>query len=223
MPYKYVVSVKSRSFKDAPPIIMNVVNRLIWAGKRIVTDGTWKQFNELLCLGYMEQQAISVSFDAPPPNPNFFRPPPSCSANLRLKYHDDGEKDLGPTIVSISIGGEATMTIRMKAKYYFCLTNVTRANHDPRTDNVERGTQLWRERLALKELQRAAAARDDDDDWSAVLKIKYEAAMEAFFTALAADKNKKSAPVVLTMDLRHGDMMCMHGHLLQARYEVCAP
>ena len=71
MPYKYVVSVKSQSFKDAPPIIMNVVNRLIWAGKKIVTDGTWKQFNELLCLGYMEQQAISVSFDAPP-TPTFF-------------------------------------------------------------------------------------------------------------------------------------------------------
>lgn len=116
------------------------------------------------------------------------------------------------------------MTIRMKAKYYFCLKNVTRATYDPRTDNVEKGTQLWRERLALKELQRAAAAAgDDDDDWSAVLKVKYEAAMEAFFTALAADKNKKSAPVVLTMDLRHGDMMCMHGHSLQARYEVCAP
>ena len=72
MPYKYVVSVDSRSFKDAPPIIMNVVNRLIWAGKKIVTDGTWKQFNELLCLGYMEQQAINVSFDARPATPNFF-------------------------------------------------------------------------------------------------------------------------------------------------------
>ena len=116
------------------------------------------------------------------------------------------------------------MTIRMKAKYYFCLTKVTRATYDPRTDNVQRGTQLWRERLALKELQRAAAAaRHDDDDWSAVLKVKYDAAMTAFFTALAAEKNKKHAPVVLTMDLRHGDMICMHGHLLQARYEVCAP
>ena len=116
------------------------------------------------------------------------------------------------------------MTIRMKAKYYFCLTNVTRATYDPRTDNVEHGTQLWRERLALKELQSAiAAAKDDDDNWSAVLRAKYEAAMEAFFTMLAADKNKKHAPVVLTMDLRHGDMVCMHGHLLQARYEVCVP
>ena len=44
---------------------MNIVNRLIWAGKKVVTDGTWKEFNELLCLGYMEQQAISVSLYPP--------------------------------------------------------------------------------------------------------------------------------------------------------------
>lgn len=62
MPYKYVVSVKSKAFSEAPPIILNVLNRLTWAGKRIVNDGTYKEFNELLCLGYFEKQKIGVGF-----------------------------------------------------------------------------------------------------------------------------------------------------------------
>lgn len=60
MPYKYVVAVKSKGFSEAPPVMMNVLNRLSWAGKRVVNDGTYQQFNELLCLGYMEKQSIKV-------------------------------------------------------------------------------------------------------------------------------------------------------------------
>ena len=61
MPYKYVVSVDSKPFSEAPPTIMNIVNRLTWAGKKVVNDGTYQQFNELLCLGYFENQSIGVS------------------------------------------------------------------------------------------------------------------------------------------------------------------
>ena len=71
MPYKYVVSVNSKGFNEAPLTIMNVVNRLTWAGKKVVQDDTYQQFNELLCLGYFEKQSIGVSpitSQTPPPS-----------------------------------------------------------------------------------------------------------------------------------------------------------
>ena len=33
-----------------------------------------------------------------------------------LQYHDDGEKELGPTVATLSLGGDATMMFRPKAK-----------------------------------------------------------------------------------------------------------
>ena len=62
MPYKFVVSVDSKPFKGAPQVIMNGLNRLIWAGKHTVGDMTFLQFNELLALGYFEEQSIGVRF-----------------------------------------------------------------------------------------------------------------------------------------------------------------
>ena len=61
MPYKYVVSVNSKGFRDAPSIIPKIVNRLLWAGKKVVNNGTFKNFNELLAIGYFEKQDIGVS------------------------------------------------------------------------------------------------------------------------------------------------------------------
>ena len=51
----------SRGFSQAPSGIMDALNHLTWAGKDAVTDGSFRPFNELLCLGYMEEQSISVS------------------------------------------------------------------------------------------------------------------------------------------------------------------
>lgn len=61
MPYKYVVAMDSKGFSEAPSPIMDALNHLTWAGKDAVTDGSFRPFNELLCLAYMEDQAISVS------------------------------------------------------------------------------------------------------------------------------------------------------------------
>lgn len=60
MPYKYVVDVDSKPFADAPGPIFQALNRLTWAGRKTVDDGTFKPFNELLTLGYFEQQKIGV-------------------------------------------------------------------------------------------------------------------------------------------------------------------
>lgn len=61
LPYKYVVAVDSRGFSEAPSAIMNALNHLTWAGKDAIKDGSYRPFNELLCLGYMEKQEIGVS------------------------------------------------------------------------------------------------------------------------------------------------------------------
>ena len=51
----------SKGFSEAPPAILNALNHLTWAGQDAVQDGSYRPFNELLCLGYMETQSISVS------------------------------------------------------------------------------------------------------------------------------------------------------------------
>lgn len=69
--------MQSKAFDEAPPSIMKAVHRMLWAGKTAAkTAGDWIQergeenpvpqgdvvFNELLSLGYMEDDRIAVSF-----------------------------------------------------------------------------------------------------------------------------------------------------------------
>ena len=62
MPYKFIVAVDSKPFKGAPQVIMDGLNMLTWAGKYTVSEPEFLQFNELLALGYFEEQAIGVCF-----------------------------------------------------------------------------------------------------------------------------------------------------------------
>jgi len=51
-----------------------------------------------------------------------------------IKYHDDGEMGLGPTIATLNLGHSAMITIRMKQKYFQgCTKEVTLSieNHSP--------------------------------------------------------------------------------------------
>lgn len=64
MPYKYVVSVDSKGFNEAPDEILCALGRLSWATEKTVVD-TGDKFlppNELLMLGYFEDMKIGVSF-----------------------------------------------------------------------------------------------------------------------------------------------------------------
>lgn len=65
MQYKYIVSVSSKGFSEAPQVVMDALNRLTWAGQYCVSDGSFKDFNEELVLGYFEKQAIGVSIITP--------------------------------------------------------------------------------------------------------------------------------------------------------------
>jgi hypothetical protein len=91
MPYKFIAATASNSLEDAAPAIRNTRSRLNWASEYIVKD-RHLEFNEVLALGYFEQQKIS--------------------------YHDDGESGLGPTIATLSLGAPGTMRLRMKARHY---------------------------------------------------------------------------------------------------------
>lgn len=62
MPYKYVVSVDSKGFDEAPPQVMRALGRLMWATEHAIT-AAGDEFlppNELLLLGYFENMSIGV-------------------------------------------------------------------------------------------------------------------------------------------------------------------
>lgn len=61
MPYKYVVSVDSKSFADAPPVILRALGRLTWATRDSMENkAEFQPPNELLTLGYFEDMSIGV-------------------------------------------------------------------------------------------------------------------------------------------------------------------
>ncbi|KAH8662109.1 hypothetical protein BX600DRAFT_437531 [Xylariales sp. PMI_506] len=102
--YKYGVFVETVGFNNAPEEILRCVSQLTWAqGKSIeaIPDAlqgmkfdnrsmalTTQPFNELLSLGYFESSTIS--------------------------WHDDGEKELGPTVATLSVGSPSVMRFRPK-------------------------------------------------------------------------------------------------------------
>lgn len=63
MPYKFVVSVDSKGFNEAPEDILRVLGRLSWACEKAVTStgAEYQALNELLALGYLGEQHIGVS------------------------------------------------------------------------------------------------------------------------------------------------------------------
>lgn len=123
-----------------------------------------------------------------------------------VQYHDDGEDELGPTIATMSIGGEADMTIRMKEKYYSAKSKDNKP-YDPDAPIIQ-GCQLYQERLELNALHKNG--RSDK-----VLRAK-----EADLQREAQKIGRHSPPVVLNMKLHHGDMVVMHGREIQKYFEV---
>lgn len=93
MPYKFIATGDSKSFEDAPAAVRAVRTRLNWAQRAFVNNESgYQDFNEELIFAYLEGQ--------------------------KIKYHDDGEKGLGPRIATLSLGAPATMLLRLKAKYF---------------------------------------------------------------------------------------------------------
>lgn len=122
------------------------------------------------------------------------------------QYHDDGEEDLGPTIATLSLGGEAAMTVRLKKKH-FNVKNMLKETYDPEAF-VFPHSQLYEERNALNRL------------YGTVNSAEFENAKKGFLEKLKRIRTV-NAPVILKLRLRHGDMVVMHGADIQRYWEVC--
>lgn len=202
MPYKFVVPQDSKAFKDAPGVIMNGLNRMTWAGRKAVTNGSFKDFNELLALGYFEKQRIGVRhFSVAVPHMTWRVP------NV-IQYHDDGEDELLGTIATMSIGGDAVMKLRMKDKWYSAKA-LKIDTYDP-TAEVIPGMQGWEDRMDLNRL------------YGQVSEKAFNVAKKKFFKNVADQKYGKNSksPVFVTLKLKHGDITVMNGRNLQKYFEV---
>jgi hypothetical protein len=62
-PYKFGVKQISKTFADAPEIILKALKRMTWAGQQTLgaQNAPFRDFNEVLALGYIEHCDISVS------------------------------------------------------------------------------------------------------------------------------------------------------------------
>ena len=78
-----------------------------------------------------------------------------------MNWHNDGE-GLDNTIVSLSLGGEATIGFRMKAEYHIpkALLPKNIARNNP-TRKVVVGSKHWAERVALND------SNGNVDEWEA--------------------------------------------------------
>ncbi|KAI9884066.1 MAG: hypothetical protein M1823_004156 [Watsoniomyces obsoletus] len=176
MPYKYIVAVDSKPFSEAPDLILNVLHRLQWAANQThaADDGPFGGFNELLAVGYLEEQ--------------------------KMGYHDDGEPGLGPTVASLSLGADATMSWRMKKTPYWGISKggVLRLEECPVA-----GCQHYEERQQYFDGDEEMSREDRED-----LEEK-----------VRGSQSQRNAPVALSITLRHGDIMVMHGADIQKYYE----
>ena len=126
-------------------------------------------------------------------------------SQLTYQYHDDGESTLGPSIATLSLGGQASMRIRMKASSWNGL--VRKKTYKGRVP-VAPGCKNEAALHALNaQFDQASAA-----EWAKLV--------EEFFCK--QKEIKVNAPVVLEMQLNHGDMVVMNGADIQKYYEVCA-
>lgn len=177
MPYKYVVAVDSKSFGEAPKAILRALHRLTWAGEQAVTDGTFQKFNELLTVGYFQEQ--------------------------KMGFHDDGERTLGPTIATLSLGGEATMSFRMKKRHYlgFSKSGVYQMDQEPMPGclEYERRLELYRNRYTISDAHRTSLLNEIVESATMV--------------------RVPASPQIIRTTLKHGDMIVMHGENIQQYYE----
>ncbi|CAN9453496.1 unnamed protein product [Alternaria alternata] len=149
MPYKFIAATASRPFDGATRPITSTRSRLNWAAKLLLAEENgksmdevcqeWqeKEFNEVLALGYFEEQKIN--------------------------YHDDGEFGLGPTIATLSLGAPGTMRIRMKARHYHGVSSVAGLYDDAAPIP---GCQQYEARLALQPAL-DVLRRSDTKAWNA--------------------------------------------------------
>ncbi|KAH6651887.1 hypothetical protein BKA67DRAFT_693119 [Truncatella angustata] len=106
--YEFGVHVDTKGFSDAPKEILTVASQLSWAQAQVMKL-VKKKFLESK-IDYLKQSMSLESED--------FNEVLSLAyfANSAIGYHDDGEKQLGPTVASISLGSPSMMRFKPKLK-----------------------------------------------------------------------------------------------------------
>ena len=100
------------------------------------------------------------------------------------------------------------MTIRLKKRYYQLPKGFSLETYDPKAE-VFPGSRLYKERLEINKLHEAGDDRG------------YKMAKAELFKNLK--KGNVNASPILTMKLRMGDMVVMHGGEMQKYFEVFQP
>jgi len=176
MPYKFVASAESLSFEGSPWPLTETRSRLTWAARRLI--GPDVSFNELLTIGYFQQQ--------------------------NMKYHDDGEFGLGPTVASLSLGYSADMYFRIKGKHW-CGTSPSGVF----TDTIPLpGTLRYNERM-----ERYLELIEQNDGSNKASRLRDAS------TKLGLTWNVKDRKPWLRLRLCHGDNVIMHGNQIQEYFE----
>ncbi|KAI9676062.1 MAG: hypothetical protein M1817_000805 [Caeruleum heppii] len=122
----------------------------------------------------------------------------------KMDYHDDGEADLGPTIATLSLGCPASMTLRMKYAPHFGVSKQGNPYNDPPLpgcadyENRRRHHSLSAGRPSSPDNRRGGLLPTDPN---------------------LHTPRKGNPPVLLSLQLNHGDMVCMHGAGIQKYYE----
>ena len=183
MPYYYIANNSNASiaFSAAPDPIIAALGRLIWAAKQTVPATEFQTPNEMLFVAYMYENLMS--------------------------FHSDGEKGLGDTIMSLSLGCDAEMNFRMQDKYFNPkVFSRPITEYDPKR-NVPVGSKMWAERKRLNELYGQLSKQD----WERMRQGLYDAMKK---------ERQEHGEKVLKLLLKHGDYVVMHGNGVQKYYEV---
>jgi len=205
MPYKFIASGNSQSFEAAPAAVRSARARLNWAQRVFVNDEPgYQDFNEELIFAYLEKQ--------------------------KIKYHDDGEEGLGPRIATLSLGAPATMSLRVKAKYF---SQVSKSRPAIYTDEKPLPLALLEScgyvEAALKKVGNGKQPCNDTyatrlAAWAELQGLRRKGDMAAFRARAKdipkeLDLHRREAKPLLEFHLTHGDIVIMEGEKVQKYLE----
>lgn len=208
-PYKFAASGGSRPFEGAPTAVRSARALLNWAQRAFVNEKAGDQdFNEELVFAYLESQ--------------------------KIKYHDDGEKGLGPRIATLSLGASATMSVRVKKKYFANVSKTGVVTYKkplplPVLESSEWVSGYTTKKKDRKKQHEATKSRDTYENrlaaWAELQALKAGGDSKAFAVRskqLAKElqlTNRRSAKPILSFRLTHGDIVIMKGEEIQKYLE----
>ncbi|KAG9683324.1 hypothetical protein KCU95_g11688, partial [Aureobasidium melanogenum] len=192
MPYKFIAAGDSLPFTDAPWPVTEAVSRLNWADRITSrdTDKDKEKFNELYLVAYLQDQSMN--------------------------YHDDGEKGLGSTVATLSLGGRAEMGFRPKSFFFHGMKSIdynrkkmtvmTKDDPLPQFPNYELRKQY------LEEIRNAGLSEGEEKERLAEMATSLRAAYPPKQSCTRVEDWVK-------LSLGHGDIVIMCGAHLQKYYE----